>query len=504
MNSRPAITPPGRSLVYYRLIALWVVVEAFVGGIIHGLRLPVSGLVIGSCAVTCVCLIGWYIPARGAILRATLIVAIFKMMLSPHAPLVAYIAVFFQGLLGELLLRGRKHYRAACLVLAMLALLESGLQRILILTIVYSNDLWRVINDFINKLTGQQVAFNYSLLLGGGYVVLHLVAGIIVGWWAGRLPQRIAQWSLDPQVALLPVAPANMEVRPPSLQWKRLKSLLFLVWIALLALYLQSAFRIGGPPLLPSHVSLHILVRSFVIVLSWYFLVRPLLKEWLGRWLQRRKGRVQADIRQVWQLLPDMQALAAQAWRQTANRGGWRRIAACSRLILARAFAPRQRRVFILTRPVRTGKTSSLLSWSEKHYNVYGILTPVTDGRRFFMDAHTRRQFAMEADGTDTDVIRVGRYTLSRPAFEQARQVIREAIAMPGWLVIDEVGPLELRGEGFAGVVQEALERQPQEQTILLVVREGLVEQVREAFGLDDAVARGDLFTILRMKSPVL
>lgn len=501
MNPQPTISLPTRSLVYYRLIALWVVAEAFVGGIIHGFRLPVSGLVVGSCAIICVCLIAWYVPVRGAILRATIIVAIFKMMLSPQAPLVAYIAVFFQGLLGELLFRGRRHYRLICLVLAILALLESGLQRVLILTIVYGNDLWLVVNEFINKLTGQKVAFNYSLLLAGGYVFLHLVMGVLVGWWAGVLPQRIVQWSRDPGIArALPPTPAVIPTRPATLQWRKLKSFLFIVWIALLLLYLQSYFRIGRP-LLPTHVSLNILVRSIIIVLSWYFLVRPLVREWLGRWLQRKKGRVRADIQQVWQLLPGMQALAAQAWQQTANRGGWKRVAACSRLILAKAFAPQQRRVFILTRPVQTGKTSSLVSWSEKHYNVYGILTPVVDGRRVFMNAHTRHQFGMEADAAETNTVHVGRYAFSQPAFEQARLVIREAIRMPGWLVIDEIGPLELRGEGFAGELRDALNQQPEEQTILLVVREGLVEQVREAFGLDDAVARGDLFGILSMKN---
>src|SRR5690349_19440211 len=98
------------SVIYYRLIALWAVCEAMLGGIIHGLKIPVSGLVIGSCAVTCISLIGWYYPVKGAILKATLFVAICKMILSPQASFPAYIAVFFQGILGELLFHKRKHY----------------------------------------------------------------------------------------------------------------------------------------------------------------------------------------------------------------------------------------------------------------------------------------------------------------------------------------------------------------------------------------------------------
>ena len=157
--------------IYYRLIALWVLCEAMLGGIIHGLKIPVSGLFVGSSAVICICLIAWYVPQKGAIIKATIIVAIFKMMLSPQAPPPAYIAVFFQGLLGELLFfRNKKFYQLSCILLAVLSLLESGIQRILVLTIVYGNDLWKVINDFINGLTKQKVSTNYSLFIGSAYV----------------------------------------------------------------------------------------------------------------------------------------------------------------------------------------------------------------------------------------------------------------------------------------------------------------------------------------------
>src|SRR5262245_56179604 len=123
--------------LYYRLIALWVVCEALLGGIIHGFKLPVSGLVVGSSAVICICLIAYYVPAKGAILKATLIVAIFKMMLSPQSPLPAYFAVFFQGLLAELPFYRRLHYQLSCLFFAIIALLESSVQRILVMMIVY-------------------------------------------------------------------------------------------------------------------------------------------------------------------------------------------------------------------------------------------------------------------------------------------------------------------------------------------------------------------------------
>jgi hypothetical protein len=149
-------------MVYYRLIALWILCETMLGGIIHGAKIPGSGLVVGSCAIICISLIAYSVPSKGFILKATLIVAIFKMMLSSHASPTAYIAVFFQGLMGESLFWNRKFYSVSCVLFGVLVLLESGLQRIVVLTIIYGKDLWQATNTFIHGITRQTTFTNYS------------------------------------------------------------------------------------------------------------------------------------------------------------------------------------------------------------------------------------------------------------------------------------------------------------------------------------------------------
>src|SRR5688572_9488138 len=91
------------SALYYRLVAFWVVCEAFAGGIMHAAKIPFTGMVVSSLAVTSIALIAYFIPTKSAILKATIIVAFFKLALSPHSPPTAYIAVFFQGYLGYIL-----------------------------------------------------------------------------------------------------------------------------------------------------------------------------------------------------------------------------------------------------------------------------------------------------------------------------------------------------------------------------------------------------------------
>lgn len=322
--------------VYFRLIALWVFCEAMLGGIIHGFRLPVSGLVVGSCAVICIALIGWYAPARGAIIKATLIVAIFKMMLSPQAPVTAYIAVFFQGLLGELLFMNKKYYRAACLTLAVLALLESALQRVLVLTLVYGKDFWEVLNSSIYQLGGTQ-GTNYSYFIILWYVLLHLIVGILVGIWTGFLPQRIVLLDrLEKKYHIEPEAAGEIAV-----QKKKRKTIFqrifFILWIGLLIIWLLSVFHIGKP-LMPAHASLRILIRSTIIILTWYFLAGPLLKRWLQHWLQQKKNQSASYIQQVVEQLPFTRHLVMKSWKLSAGARGISRIFLCCRIILANTF----------------------------------------------------------------------------------------------------------------------------------------------------------------------
>src|SRR5204863_1080820 len=117
----------------------------------------------------------------------------------------------------------KRFFRVSCLLLAVLALVESGLQRILSLTIIYGRDLWKVIDDSINRLTGQKTNFSYSLLIGGGYVLLHLIAGLLVVWWSSLLPAKISKWHNEEANKIVLSNEIAESIALPSRRRKRLK-----------------------------------------------------------------------------------------------------------------------------------------------------------------------------------------------------------------------------------------------------------------------------------------
>jgi nucleoside-triphosphatase THEP1 len=106
----------------------------------------------------------------------------------------------------------------------------------------------------------------------------------------------------------------------------------------------------------------------------------------------------------------------------------------------------------------------------------------VAPSGREFLDIYRNERFMMEAGGDDAEILQVGKYSFSKAGFERAKKVIREGFQGNDWLVIDEIGPLELKDGGFADVLKEALKLPG--KNLLLVVRQGLVEDVVKKFGI--------------------
>jgi nucleoside-triphosphatase THEP1 len=146
---------------------------------------------------------------------------------------------------------------------------------------------------------------------------------------------------------------------------------------------------------------------------------------------------------------------------------------------------PISRRITILTGEVHSGKTTFLQHWLIDKKDPRGILTPVEEGKRIFLDIATGLRFPMEAEGNE-ESISVGKYQFSKSAFAKAKEIILAARFLPGILIIDELGPLELREKGFFDVVKKLLATENDQQQLLLVTRKSLLEEMREKFGWEE------------------
>jgi nucleoside-triphosphatase THEP1 len=156
--------------------------------------------------------------------------------------------------------------------------------------------------------------------------------------------------------------------------------------------------------------------------------------------------------------------------------------------------------IYVFSRPVQSGKTTELLNWCKNKKSIGGILMPDINGARKIFDVATKDFFDIECidtENTKEPITSVGRFHFYTSSFELANSILLAALAQkPDWLVIDEVGRLELGGKGFyKSIVQVVnLYNQPAYPiNLLITVRDSLLGEVISFFGINNCHIIHDL-----------
>ncbi len=142
-------------------------------------------------------------------------------------------------------------------------------------------------------------------------------------------------------------------------------------------------------------------------------------------------------------------------------------------------------KIYIYSGKVRSGKTTRLLQWASKQEKLEGIFQPVIDGKRFIYHSASKTLRLLETS-SGSNYYRIGKYKLSKETFEWAKKFLLELFNKDfNWLVIDEVGHLELKGKGLEPVITELINnRKKMKCNIIFVVRESLVKKFIEHYKL--------------------
>lgn len=147
--------------------------------------------------------------------------------------------------------------------------------------------------------------------------------------------------------------------------------------------------------------------------------------------------------------------------------------------------------IYILSQPIQTGKTSMLQQWLHNYPNAHGILTPDINGKRMLYDISLKSYHTLQIE-TQEEGISIGKFTFSKTGFENARNIILQALHKnPEWLIIDEIGRLELdRHEGLEPAIGEAIalvKRKYTQVNLLLVIRDYLLQPAINYYQLSEA-----------------
>lgn len=140
---------------------------------------------------------------------------------------------------------------------------------------------------------------------------------------------------------------------------------------------------------------------------------------------------------------------------------------------------------YIITGKVKSGKSSRLYDWACNQSEVTGILSLIIESKKHLYSISNKKNKCLET--TDKNAISVGRYLFDPNVFSWAqKQLSHEFSLAKNYLIIDEIGYLELNGEGLEPTLSEIIKETNirDDVTLLLVVRESLVNQVIDNYKL--------------------
>ena len=147
--------------------------------------------------------------------------------------------------------------------------------------------------------------------------------------------------------------------------------------------------------------------------------------------------------------------------------------------------------IYILTDPVRTGKTTALLNWAADRQDTDGVLCPDDAlGKRYFLQLRTQQKSYIEATpGTEqANTLSVGRFHFLKSAFDEANAYM---ISVAGkkdysYLIIDELGKLELENTGLHHAASNVVKNHEfdEKHHIILVVRDTLLDEILSHYNI--------------------
>jgi len=293
--------------------ALWAFSESGLGGVLHAIKLPFSGIVLGGISVILITFLAYNSTQRWkTVIQAMLLVLLLKAMISPHTPVMAYVAVSFQGLLGATIYYMFGVNRFSAMAFGCIALVESAFQKVLTLTILFGVQIWEAFSTFFDGLTekfGIKLLHDLPLIVLISYGLLYAIAGILAGYFAFKLPQNILKTAeILKGVEFNPINTTEINRK------KRGRVRKVLIFMSLL-FFIATVFVISGQ----ADEVWYILIRTLIVLFAFLFIVNPLVKYLLNKWVKKKKVEEQKRLTQVLDQMPRIRQNAVLANQLTAK-----------------------------------------------------------------------------------------------------------------------------------------------------------------------------------------
>lgn len=264
------------------LTALWALSESGLGGLLHGFKIPITGLVLGGFAVMIVSMMARLSQSPfKTIIQATLTVIMIKALVSPHSPPPAYLAVAFQGIIGALIYTLIPAFTTATFIYASLAMLESAAQKFIIMTILFGREIWTAMDAMFRDICqnwGIRAEVSASGWIMGIYGSIFIIWGWIIAIGLNRYIRNTEKY-----ITLWQTIQAEQQTNHSEMP-EKIHSKKFSGWgLFFIVLSAVSAFIWLSPEGKNIQTALYIFIRSVSIYMVFIFIVNPLIKKTIQR-----------------------------------------------------------------------------------------------------------------------------------------------------------------------------------------------------------------------------
>jgi nucleoside-triphosphatase THEP1 len=139
--------------------------------------------------------------------------------------------------------------------------------------------------------------------------------------------------------------------------------------------------------------------------------------------------------------------------------------------------------IYVLTGPIRTGKTQALKAWAMKQNDVDGLLCPDNaQGKRYFLEIKSNTEFPLEVTpSTDNETIAVGPFLFLKSAFDRANKFLKTlGDSKNSYVILDELGKLELKSKGLHEAAESLIPifKKHKDNHLIIVVRDTLLASI--------------------------
>ncbi len=321
--------------VINRLIALWATSEGFLGGILHLARIPFKGIVLSNVAVMLIILIAKFSHKKGTILKATSIVMIVKGILSPHTPFTAYIAVFLQGIFGELLFIGKKFPFVSALILGLVVSLFTAFQKVIFLILLFGQNFWVsidkfttiILQDFFGIMNSNVAASKWLVLI---YISIHITAGIITGLYSAILYRKTDTLLQRENKNILLNSNLFADVKNKDTKkttrkkwWLKPWGIFFFVLSLFLLVY---SYFYPENPYIEKDSLIIMLIRGILLMLVWYKFLSPILTLGIKKVLNKNRNKYTEDIKYIVSAIPVFKNVLSLCWKESSSHKGLKRL----------------------------------------------------------------------------------------------------------------------------------------------------------------------------------